>query len=809
MRLMNSIRLLTAIIILVMVFYPAGGQLQHMGILNDPVDISKDFKTFSNLYFVADHMIDFDPATGKGKVVYNRHAYTTSKAFSNMNAGLRAVDPNEFPSGEYAVSPALPFSIEFISSRTVRLRAQSGVVAAAGRHHGSPMLVSDDLPSGGGWKYSGKDGKHIYTSVHGSVTISERPWKVEFLDENGKLLTSTNHFSDNTAFYTPVLPFSWVRRSDDYSRSFSATFNLFPGEKIFGFGEMFTQFDKRGQKVILGIDDAHGSQNESSHKPAPFFMSNRGYGMFIHTSSPVTCDVGKYFSGVHSMYIGDEELDLFVFLGQPKHILDEYTGITGKASMPPLWSFGFWMSRITYFSEADAREVADKLRANRIPSDVIHLDTGWFETDWRCDYRFAESRFDDPRKMIKDLKDQGFHISLWQLPYFVPRNVLFPEIVEKGLYIRNQKGNIPFEDAILDFTNPAAVEWYREKIRGLLEMGVGAIKVDFGEAAPWKGIYHNGRTGFYEHNLYPTRYNQIVADLTREIRGENIIWARSGWAGSQRYPVHWGGDAGNTNSAMAGTLRGGLSIGLSGYSFWSHDVGGFVTRTPEDLYRRWLAFGIFSSHTRAHGHPPKEPWEFGEEFMDYFRNALNMRYQLMPYIYAQARHSAENGLPMMRALFIEYPDDPGAWKVDDQYLFGSDFLVAPIFENVTSRDVYLPGGHRWIDYQSGKIYNQGWNHIEVGPVEAVVLVREGAAIPHIRLAQSTMDMDWTDIEIKVFGTALESARALVCLPSDNILAEINLRRRGGWMEVAGNPLKGRPRLRVTEMEVKNPGSAGR
>ena len=773
-------------------------QLQHMGILNDPVDISDDFKSFSNTYFVADRMIDFDPETGTGKIVYERYEYTTNKAFSNMNAGLRSVGPNEFPGGEYDASPALPFRIEFVSARTIRLRAESGVVVPANRNQESIMLVTNDMPPSSEWQYSNSEGNHIYTSPYGRVIISENPWKVEFYDADGKLLTSTNHFSDNHAFYTPVLPFSWVRRSEDYSRSFSATFNLSPGEKIFGFGEMFTEFNKRGQKVILGIDDAHGSQNESSHKPAPFFMSDRGYGIFMHTSSPVTCDVGKYFSGVNSLYIGDEELDLFVFLGHPKEIINEYTNVTGKADMPPLWSFGFWMSRITYFSEEDGREVARKLRENRIPSDVIHFDTGWFETDWRCDYQFAESRFDDPKQMIDDLMNQGFHISLWQLPYFVPKNELFPEIIEKGLFIRNAKGNIPFEDAILDFTNPDAIEWYREKIGGLLELGVGAIKVDFGEAAPFSGVYHNGRTGFYEHNLYPTRYNKIVADLTKEIRGESIIWARSGWAGSQRYPVHWGGDAGNTNSAMAGTLRGGLSIGLSGYTFWSHDVGGFVTRTPEDLYRRWLAFGIFSSHTRAHGHPPKEPWEYGEDFTDYYRKALNMRYRLMPYIYAQAKHSSEKGLPMLRALFIEYPEDPGAWMVDDQYLFGRDFLIAPIFENVESRDVYLPGDHKWIDYQTGKVYNSGWNHIKTGEIEAVILVRDGAVVPHIKLAQSTREMDWSDIELRVFHDNSPDISGMICLPDDNQLFEISVDGSDGIFKVRSNPLSGRVVLRVTE-----------
>ena len=179
--------------------------------------------------------------------------------------------------------------------------------------------------------------------------------------------------------------------------------------------------------------------------------------------------------------------------------------------------------------------------SNRIPCDVIHFDTGWFETDWRCDYQFSKNRFKDPAKMITDLKKEGFHISLWQLPYFVPKNQLFKEIVDKGLYVKDAKGNLPYEDATLDFSNPATVSWYQDKIGNLIKMGVGAIKVDFGEAAPASGIFASGKTGFYEHNLFPLRYNKAVATITKQISGENIIWACSAWAGSQRYPLHWGG----------------------------------------------------------------------------------------------------------------------------------------------------------------------------------------------------------------------------------------------------------------------------
>ena len=436
--------------------------------------------------------------------------------------------------------------------------------------------------------------------------------------------------------------------------------------------------------------------------------------------------------------------------------------------MPPLWSFGTWMSRITYFSQDDGYEIASKLRSNRIPADVIHFDTGWFGVDWQCDYKFAEDRFSNPRKMVQDLLDDGFHISLWQLTYFTQHNAFYQELIDKGLVVRNADGTMPYEDAVLDFTNPETVKWYQDHLRSLLEMGVGAIKADFGEGAPYDGFYANGRGGLYEHNLYPVRYNKAVWEVTKDVQKPDgaIIWARSAWAGSQRYPLHWGGDAANTNEAMLSTLHAGLSFGLSGFPFWSHDIGGFVKSTPEDLYRRWLPFGFLSSHTRSHGEPPTEPWLYNEEFTAYYRASAELKYKLMPYVVEQARKCTETGLPMVRAMFIEYPDDPVAWMVEDQYLFGSDILVAPIFDTPQdytvpkgesqagkpttglrhwTRKVYLPGG-QWVDYQTGKVYKAGWNDITTADLEAVILVRKGAVIPTAPVAQSTKDIDWSAVK---------------------------------------------------------------
>ncbi len=770
-------------------------------LLNDPVDVSGDFRALENFYYLADKVSEFDPATHSGKIVYQRAQYRVRHAFDNDLSLITAVGPNEFPENQYAANPEQPFSIEFISPRALRIRMTSGPQV----HPPQPELMfAGPLPADDSWKYEEIPGGWRYASAFGSVTIRENPFHIELRDAEGKLLTATDHAEDNKSTFSPVLPFCFTRRAADYSRSYNAAFTLSPGEKIFGCGESFTGLDKRGQKLVLWTDDANGIENQGMYKPVPFFLSNRGYGMFLHTTTPITLDFGHDFSGVNSMMVGDDELDLFIFLGTPREILDEYTKVTGKSPLPPLWSFGLWMSRCTYNAEQQVRDIAVKLRENKIPCDVLHLDTGWFETDWQCDYEFSKTRFTDPVKMLADLKSDGFRVSCWQLPYFVPKNKLFPELVAQHLVVRDAKGNLPDEDAVLDFSNPKTVGWYQDKLAHLLHEGVSAIKVDFGEAAPADGLYADGRTGFYEHNLYPLRYNKAVADITRQTTGDNIIWARSAWAGSQRYPIHWGGDAESTDDGMAAELRGGLSFGLSGFSFWSHDIGGFTANSVEsmdkDLFARWLAFGMLSSHSRCHGEAPKEPWRYGTNFMDEFRVIDGLKYRLMPYVYAQAKDCSEHGLPMVRALFVEFPDDPGAWKVDDEYLYGSQMLVAPLMhENETGRAVYLPPG-TWIDYQSGKTYSGGWQNIEAGQIPEIILVRDGAVLPHIALAQSTAQMDWSNIKLRVYAKDTSTAKGLIFLPGDTKAHELTMTKTGDTFKLDTDPLNGKVAWNISVAE---------
>ena len=734
-------------------------------LMNQPLDMSTDFRDLSNTLFFADHLESFDAKSGEGLVNWKRGHLMPRQAFNTNGAQPRKMRMLDFPFTAYENDPNLKFKIDFVTPRTVRIRMLTTPVEPK---PAASIMLAKEPGRDGSWKVTETNDKIIYSSDYGTIQINKNPWRIVLKDKAGRILSQTAALSDADSTQVKYTPFCFVKRGSDNARRITPVFTLTADEMIFGCGESATGLNKAGQKVNLFVTDPQGPETDQMYKPIPFFMSNRGYGMFMHTSAPVTCDFGATYIGLNKMFMGDENLDLFVFFGEPKDILDEYTDLVGKPGMPPLWSFGTWMSRITYFSEKEGYDVAANIRKNKYPCDVIHFDTGWFDGDWQCDYKFSENRFQNPQQMLKDLRSQGFHVCLWQLPYFTPKNRYFSELIEKDMYVKNGNGELPYEDVVLDFSNPETVKWYQDKLAGLLNIGVSAIKVDFGEAAPLNGIYASGKSGWYEHNLYPVRYDMAVSEITKKLHNENIMWARAAWAGSQRYPLHWGGDAATTNTGLLGTLRAGLSFGLSGFSFWSHDMGGFVKSPREDVYCRWIPCGFLPSHTRAHGAPPTEPWLYdSKRVQDVFRKSAEMKYRLMPYVYAQAKECTEKGLPMLRALFVEFPDDPGAWKVDDEYLFGSQILVAPLLESgMTGRTVYLPEG-KWIDYQTEKVYEGGWHRIEAGSLPIIMLVRDGSVLPHLKLAQSTAEMDWRKMSLKVYSADKKQAEGLVCLPADN------------------------------------------
>ena len=553
---------------------------------------------------------------------------------------------------------------------------------------------------------------------------------------------------------------AFVEKDEKVDRA-TVSFHSEPDEVFVGTGERFTKLDLSGKTFQLKNQDGQGVNNRRTYKNIPFYLSSRMYGVFLHTSA-----YGKFSFADHStrsvqILCEQKVLDLFLFGGDTaEEILYGYRQITGFPSMPPLWSFGIWMSRMTYFSADEVETICKRLRKEDYPCDVIHLDTGWFRTDWLCEWKFNPERFPDPPGFISKLRKNGFKVSLWQMPY-VAREAEQLEEATQNNYISKPKeikqaggSNFSALDyaGTIDFTYPKAVEWYKGLLKNLLDMGVVCIKTDFGEDIHMDAEYHS-MSPEKLNNLYALLYQKAAYEITKEVTGDGIVWARAGWAGCQRFPLHWGGDAAASWAGMAGSLKGGLHLGLSGFAFWSHDVPGFHgvpdfmnSVIPNDLYVRWTQFGVFSSHIRYHGTSKREPYEY-PEIANVVRKWWKLRYALIPYILQQSEKATKSGLPVLQAMVFNHPEDKLCWHIDDQYYFGDDFLVAPVMNSENKRDVYLPAGI-WIDFFSGKIVEGGrWlKNIEVPLDEMPVWVKFGAEIPfYPEHVNSTEDIDFEKV----------------------------------------------------------------
>lgn len=536
-----------------------------------------------------------------------------------------------------------------------------------------------------------------------------------------------------------------------------------PGEHFCGTGERFERPDLFGQQIDLVNFDAAGVNNPRAYKNIPFLLSSRGYGLFAHSSAKMRLDIGAHSSRALQWLVEDDSLDLFVIGGGgPARVVENYRKITGFPSMPPDWSFGMWMSRSTYTSGAQVSEVARRLRDEKYPADVLHLDVGWFAEDWRCDWQFSPEKYPDPAGFLQQLDQAGFQISLWQAPYIHPEVSLAKIALEKGFVgSETLTSHRHWLGYTLDLTRPEAVAWYQSLLAPLLEMGAAVIKADFGEEAD-EGAVYAGMEGDKYHNLFALLYAKAVWEATERVRGrgQGIIWARPAWAGSQRYPVHWAGDAACTYDALAGTLCGGLHFGLSGFAFWSHDVGGIhgtpdylETRPTDDVYVRWTQVGVFSSHMRFHGGTPREPWEY-PAVAGIVREWLRFRYALLPYILEQSQACCSGGLPVFRSLIFDWPGDPAVWSLANEYLFGNAFLVCPVLDASGIRSVYLPEG-QWVDFWSGQALTGPLHLHEVhSPLARLPLyVRYGSGITFAEPVQNTRLLpDAARVTIRFDGT---------------------------------------------------------
>ena len=531
---------------------------------------------------------------------------------------------------------------------------------------------------------------------------------------------------------------------DGHKERATLSFECKADECFAGTGERFTKMDLSGHTFFLKNQDGQGVNNRRTYKNIPFYLSSRMYGTFYHTCAHSKLSLAHVSTRSVEFLSDQAMIDAFIIAGDTvEEILRGYRDLTGYPSMPPLWSFGIWMSRMTYFSADEVDEICDRLRAEHYPCDVIHLDTGWFRTDWLCEWKFNEKRFPDPKGFIHSLKDKGFRVSLWQLPYVAEDAEQIDEAREND-YIApltkqqaSEGSNFSALDyaGTIDFTYPKATEWYKGLLKNLLDMGVVCIKTDFGENIHMDAKY-KGMSPELLNNLYALLYQKAAYEVTKEVTGDGIVWARAAWAGCQRYPLHWGGDSCSSWDGMAGSLKGGLHFGLSGFAFWSHDVPGFHTLpnfmnsiVDDKVYMRWTQFGVFSSHMRYHGTNKREPW-FYPTIAPMVKKWWKLRYKLLPYIYEQSKKATHSGYAVLRALIFEHPADKMCWHIDDEYYFGDDFLVAPVMNSEDCRDVYLPEGE-WVNFFTGECIRGGqWlKGVKVPLDEMPVYVREGAVIP--------------------------------------------------------------------------------
>ncbi len=531
------------------------------------------------------------------------------------------------------------------------------------------------------------------------------------------------------------------------------------GETVYGLGERFTPFVKNGQVVDMWNADG-GTSSELSYKNVPFYLTNRGYGVFVNHPERVSFEVASEKVERVQFSVPGETLDYLIIYGPtPREVLARYTALTGRPALPPAWSFGLWLttSFTTDYDEATVTSFIDGMAEREIPLHVFHFDCFWMEGLHWVDFQWDADVFPDPAGMLARLKERGLHICVWINPYIAQQSALFDEAMAGDYLVKRPNGDVWQWDqwqagmALVDFTNPEACHWYAARLRALLDMGVDTFKTDFGERVPTDVIYHDGSDPFKMHNAYSLLYNRTVFGVLEEERGVGgaVVFARSATAGGQQYPVHWGGDSTATFESMAESLRGGLSLGLSGFGFWSHDIGGFeaamaADASAADVYKRWCAFGLLSSHSRLHGSGSyRVPWAYDAEAVDVLRFFTRLKCRLMPYLFGAACEAHREGIPMMRAMVLAFPDDPACATLDRQYMLGDALLVAPVFSASDEVRYYLPEG-LWTQLLTGEVVEGGrWVAERHGVMSIPLLVRPNSVVP-VGTNDARPDYDYAD-----------------------------------------------------------------
>ncbi len=521
---------------------------------------------------------------------------------------------------------------------------------------------------------------------------------------------------------------------------FTEKFLLNSDECIYGLGERYGQLVKNGQSINIWNEDG-GTDTDRGYKNIPFYLSSKSYGLFINSTDKVEYEVGTEEVNSIRITLPGNEIEYFIIHDpDPKEILKKYTKITGRTALIPEWAFGLWLtsSFTTTYNEEVLLDIINKMENHQIPLKVFHFDCYWMKERHWCDFEWDKEAFPRPEEMIKRIKDKGIKICLWINPYISTLSSVFQECKEKGYLLKNKDGDVYQIDwwqpgnSFIDFTNPDACKWFKAKLKKLLDMGIDSFKTDFGESAPSDAVYFDKSNPGKMHNYYTYLYNKLVFELLEETKGKNkaVVFARSATACCQKYPVHWGGDSYATYNSMAAQLRAGLSLSMSGFSYWAHDIGGFFGKPIPDLYKRWVAFGLLSPLSRLHGDSSfRVPWEFDEESIEVLRHFTDLRISLIHYLYTQAVIAHTDGYPIMRSMYLEFPDDPTCSHLDMQYMLGESLLIAPVFNEKGLVKYYLPNG-LWTNFLSGKTIAGGiWIKDKIGYKELPIWIKENSMIP--------------------------------------------------------------------------------
>lgn len=647
----------------------------------------------------------------------------------------------------------------------IRVRLAQDAVTA-GRSSAAIALTSD--PGYDAARVECGDG---VVRVHaGAITaeVTLKPWRMRFLDANGRLLVEQCGYETDVSNRLRILPFG-NSSVDGQVIAWHESFAAPADEHFFGLGEKFTVLDKRGQRIVSWNFDAFSAESERAYKNVPMYLSSRGYGVLFAGGTATEFDLCHSTHSTVQVTVPDDLLDYYVIAGPaPEQMLDRYHRLTGRPVAPPKWALGAWISS-GFLPDSQRRVLkrAAMIRDRGVPCDVLHIDAHWMPFGLWSDLRWDERRFPDPEGMLATLAELGLRVCVWIAPYLSHRSPVFAEAAEAGHLLRRSGGEVYVSDVwhgfhepcgIVDFTSSAAIAWYQDRLRTLLRQGVGIFKTDFGEGVPTDAVAANGMRGDALHNVYPLLFNDAVADVTEEVHGHRVVWARSSFTGGQRHCAQWAGDTNATFPSMASTLRGGLSYALSGVPYWSHDVGGFTGQPGDELMIRSAQFGALSPLMRLHGQGSRLPWLFAPDVERAVLDAIRLRYRLMPYLYSACVEAAATGLPVIRPLLIEAPGEPAAYAADLEYLLGPDLLVAPMISPDGTRHVWLPPGD-WIDYWTG-VTVAGGRHVRVTRplTEVPLFVRCGAVLPMVEPGDRVGDGPFPELVLACWGA---SGRALV------------------------------------------------